>query len=77
MIFLKMTCNTKKPGTSKYQVISRAALSGLPFSASDKDSLQALIQHFSRIYFTDIIVRTSGPPLQTNRSISYSISAPC
>ena len=38
-----------------YHVISRTALPGLPFTASDKDRLQSLIFHFSRIYFTEIL----------------------
>ena len=38
-----------------YHVISRTALPGLPFDASDKNRLQDLILHFSRIYFTEII----------------------
>jgi REP element-mobilizing transposase RayT len=38
-----------------YHVISRTALSGLPFDGSDKDTLQRLIFHFSRIYFTEIL----------------------
>jgi REP element-mobilizing transposase RayT len=38
-----------------YHVVSRTALPGLPFDASDKDRLQWLIHHFSRIYFTEIL----------------------
>jgi REP element-mobilizing transposase RayT len=38
-----------------YHVISRTALPGLPFDASDKDFLQSLILRFSRIYFTEIL----------------------
>ncbi|WP_462324878.1 transposase, partial [Desulfoplanes sp.] len=38
-----------------YHVISRTALAGLPFDASDKNKLQSLILHFSRIYFTEIL----------------------
>jgi REP element-mobilizing transposase RayT len=38
-----------------YHVISRTALPGLPFDGSDKDRLQWLIHHFSRIYFTEIL----------------------
>src|SRR6056297_1492390 len=38
-----------------YHVISRTALSGLPFDGSDKDTLQRLIFHFSRIYFTEVL----------------------
>ena len=38
-----------------YHVMSRTALPGLPFTASDKDRLQALIFRFSRIYFTEIL----------------------
>ncbi|WP_462323982.1 transposase [Desulfoplanes sp.] len=38
-----------------YHVISRTALPGLPFNASDKDFLQSLIFRFSRIYFTEIL----------------------
>jgi REP element-mobilizing transposase RayT len=38
-----------------YHVISRTALLGLPFTASDKDHLQSLILRFSRIYFTEIL----------------------
>ena len=38
-----------------YHVISRTALPGLPFSVSDKERLQSLIFHYSRIYFTEIL----------------------
>ena len=38
-----------------YHVISRTALPGLPFDASDKDFLQSLILRYSRIYFTEIL----------------------
>ena len=38
-----------------YHVISRTALPGLPFDASDKDFLQSLTLRFSRIYFTEIL----------------------
>ena len=38
-----------------YHVISRTALSGLPFTVSDKERLQFLILHYSRIYFTEIL----------------------
>jgi len=38
-----------------YHVISRTALSGLPFTISDKERLQSLILFYSRVYFTEIL----------------------
>ena len=38
-----------------YHVMSRTVLPGLPFNAADKDHMQSLILHFSRIYFTEIL----------------------
>ena len=40
---------------SVYHVCSRTALDGLPFKADDKNIFVKLIQHFSLIYFTEIL----------------------
>lgn len=40
---------------SVYHVCSRTALDGLPFKADDKNIFVKLIQHFSSIYFTEIL----------------------
>ncbi len=38
-----------------YHVISRTALDGLPFNATEKDYMLGRIKHFSKIYFSEII----------------------
>ena len=38
-----------------YHVMSRTALSGLPFGDADNDELLRIIKHFSKIYFAEIV----------------------
>jgi hypothetical protein len=39
-----------------YHVISRTALPGLPIDDADKDHLLRLIQHYSKLFFLDVLV---------------------
>ena len=38
-----------------YHVVSRTALSGLPFKDTDKDKLLSIINRYSRLFFTEVL----------------------